>query len=303
MNIQEVSIDNYDNMTLEEKETFYRNVSMSHFSFIPAIRQRQTKNMKTRGVKQVHGHLTFVDELRRIDKKVTNFFYLCLCDCGNWHIITNRHFDTEDIISCGCYRKERGAEMCKQIGVENYIDIINHVYGDLKVIKKTDERKHDGIVWECQCVKCGHIQKAQGRLLRLGKKSFCEKCSERKSKGERLISTLLEINNIPYEKEKSFDTCRFKDTNRPALFDFWVDNTYLIEFDGEQHFSPQSFNNISKSEAQVFFEKTQQHDNYKNQWCKENNISLIRIPYTHLNQLCLKDIQLTKDNPFLLKDS
>jgi len=30
----------------------------------------------------------------------------------------------------------------------------------------------------------------------------------------------------------------------------------------------------------------------KNQWCKENNIPLIRIPYTHLQDLCLEDLQL-----------
>ena len=36
----------------------------------------------------------------------------------------------------------------------------------------------------------------------------------------------------------------------------------------------------------------QERDTYKNQWCKENNIPLIRIPYTHLNDLCLEDLLL-----------
>ena len=40
------------------------------------------------------------------------------------------------------------------------------------------------------------------------------------------------------------------------------------------------------------FEKTKIHDAYKNQWCKENNIPLIRIPYTHLKDLCIEDLQL-----------
>jgi len=30
----------------------------------------------------------------------------------------------------------------------------------------------------------------------------------------------------------------------------------------------------------------------KNQWCKENNIPLIRIPYTHLKDLQIKDLML-----------
>ena len=40
------------------------------------------------------------------------------------------------------------------------------------------------------------------------------------------------------------------------------------------------------------FLKTQERDALKNQWCKDNNIPLIRIPYTHLQNLCLEDLQL-----------
>jgi hypothetical protein len=31
---------------------------------------------------------------------------------------------------------------------------------------------------------------------------------------------------------------------------------------------------------------------FKNQWCKENNIPLIRIPYTHFEDICLEDLLL-----------
>jgi len=36
--------------------------------------------------------------------------------------------------------------------------------------------------------------------------------------------------------------------------------------------------------------------NKKNQWCKENNIPLIRIPYTHLKDLCIEDLLLETSN-------
>ena len=248
--------------------------------------------MKIFGYKQPNGKLTFIDELKRTDKDITNFYYLCTCECGNWYILTNRHFDKEDTISCGCYRKERGAKMLKELGSSIYIDLLNNTYGDLKVIEKTEQRIHEGIVWKCQCINCGHIQLVNGDMLRSGKRSFCEKCSIRKSRGERDISFLLDINNISYTKEKSFNTCRFLDTNRPALFDFWVNNKYLIEYDGEQHFQISRFNNISKEQAEQVFIKTQEHDKYKTQWCKDNNIPLIRIPYTHYENLCLEDLLL-----------
>ena len=67
---------------------------------------------------------------------------------------------------------------------------------------------------------------------------------------------------------------------------------YIIEFDGEQHFEPERFNNISIEQAKENFIKVQAHNKYKNQWCKNNNIPLIRIPYTHLNKICLEDLLL-----------
>lgn len=42
-------------------------------------------------------------------------------------------------------------------------------------------------------------------------------------------------------------------------------------------------------------EKLQQikeYDNIKNEWCKKNNIPLIRIPYYKINTLNLKDLLL-----------
>lgn len=120
---------------------------------------------------------------------------------------------------------------------------------------------------------------------------FCEQCSQRKSRGEKLISTILDIAELPYIKEYSFEDCRFPDTNRPAKFDFYVNDEYIIEFDGIQHFQPERFNNnVSKEQAKQNFIKTKIHDSYKNEYCKQHNIPIIRIPYTHLNEICLEDL-------------
>ena len=40
------------------------------------------------------------------------------------------------------------------------------------------------------------------------------------------------------------------------------------------------------------FLKIQQRDAFKNNWCKEHKIPLIRIPYTHYDNLCLEDLKL-----------
>ena len=38
--------------------------------------------------------------------------------------------------------------------------------------------------------------------------------------------------------------------------------------------------------------KTQKSDNYKNQWCKNNKIPLIRISYLNLRDLKIEDLIL-----------
>jgi hypothetical protein len=39
------------------------------------------------------------------------------------------------------------------------------------------------------------------------------------------------------------------------------------------------------------FKKTQLHDQIKNEYCKKNNIPLIRIPYTHFDNINIDDLK------------
>ena len=65
-------------------------------------------------------------------------------------------------------------------------------------------------------------------------------------------------------------------------FDFWFPSIRLaIEYDGKQHYEPiEYFGGKSK------FIKQQKNDRIKNQYCKDHDIKLVRIPYTvtKLNQ-------------------
>lgn len=75
-------------------------------------------------------------------------------------------------------------------------------------------------------------------------------------------------------------------------YDFAILNnnrvTYFIEFDGEQHFHP-----VEHFGGKEYFQYIQRNDLIKNQWCKNNNIPLIRILYTKLNNLKIQDLLLT----------
>lgn len=62
---------------------------------------------------------------------------------------------------------------------------------------------------------------------------------------------------------------------------------YLIEFDGEQHFHP-----VKAWGGEERFEKQKQLDKIKNDYAIMHNLPLIRIPYTHYNNLSLEDLKL-----------
>ena len=112
------------------------------------------------------------------------------------------------------------------------------------------------------------------------------------SKGEYLITTLLNTLNIKFEKQKVFPTCCYN--NASLRFDFYLPSyNILIEYDGIQHYISQN----SGWDTLKKLEKTRKYDEFKTNWCKENNIPLIRIPYTDFNLLS-EEYLLTKIKEF-----
>lgn len=157
------------------------------------------------------------------------------------------------------------------------IDLTGQQFGLWTVLYKTNLRTASGgIYWHCKC-SCGVERNVSSLSLRQGVSLSCG-AHPYISKGNAKIKQLLLENNIPFETEKKFDTCKDK---KEMPFDFFVDNRYLIEYDGLQHFSKNSM---------FDYEYTHNHDLIKSKWCKDNNIILIRIPYTHYNNLTINDL-------------
>ena len=228
-----------------------------------------------------------VIEIMLQEKKATK--YKCQCDCGNIVITESSKLKAERIKSCGCYRQERMSEL----GLQNSqaLDLTNQHFGKLIALEPTEKRQNKSIIWKCIC-DCGQIHYASANNLKSGNVTRCSNCSI-SSKGEEKIKQLLEELEISFVKEKTFDTCRFPKTNALAKFDFYVNNKYLIEYDGKQHYEKNNPFNISLSDIQ-------DRDNFKNKWCKDNEIPLIRIPYTHLLYLKKEDLVL-ETSKFLIR--
>jgi len=233
---------------------------------------------------QVFGELTVLardyDYVKEHNIKQNRPYWKCKCSCG-----------TITTVSGGNLTQENGVKRCMNCRNKNMVhDITGQISGNLTVLEysKTVNRK---AYFKCLC-KCGNIIEACGRDLNQKK---IQSCGCINSKGEQTIIQLLEENNIPFEKQKSFNTCRSPQTNSLLFFDFYVDNKFLLEYDGIQHFK--YYKSGWNTKQQFLLNKEQ--DEYKNKWCKENNIPLKRIPYWELDTLTINGIM---SDLFLIKE-
>jgi hypothetical protein len=116
--------------------------------------------------------------------------------------------------------------------------------------------------------------------LRLGK-TGCPICGKKESRGESNVINVLNELGYDVSKQKLFDGCfgyggkRYCDKLKFDAYVIKNDGTEVcIEYDGIQHFEPVEF--FGGEEG---FKSLQERDAIKTNYCKENNIDLIRIPY------------------------
>jgi hypothetical protein len=114
------------------------------------------------------------------------------------------------------------------------------------------------------------------------------------SSGERMVRLFLEDNKVKFKQYHKIKGCVSEKNGKCYLltFDFFIPSKNLvIEYDGGQHFAP-----VSKFGGQESFERTVMLDEIKNQFCIDNNIKMLRIPYTkktaEVHQMLNKELGL-----------
>lgn len=214
---------------------------------------------------QYFGKLQAIKPAPKRNDKYTR--WICKCECGNEVEVRTDYLTSLHTISCGC---EKDKHFGKTI-------ILNQSYGLLTPIHYDEAQQK----YLCNC-KCGNQTYVKGYNLNNGN---TQSCGCLKSKGELKINQLLSSLNIKYQTQYTFDDCRFPDTNRLAYFDYAIFNNdnnllCLIEYDGSQHQSGWSQNELS-------LQKIQSHDCFKENYCLAHKISLIRIPHTDYDKLTI----------------
>lgn len=210
----------------------------------------------------------------------------CRCECGTIKSVRVLNILYGYSKDCGCGRKA----ILRETETKN---LVGQRFGKLTVIELLEEsNKFKRRQYRCKC-DCGN-EIITSSICLIG--GHTKSCGCLNSYYNMYIDQFLTNNNINHTSEYpvKIDGVRYR-------FDFYLpDYNLFIEYDGEQHYIvPRYYGNNVEANEQTL-RKTQEHDKIKNQYCKDNKINLLRIPYwdqknidsiinSHLQRLNEKD--------------
>lgn len=255
------------------------NLTNGHTKSCGCLQKEKTKEMGLNNINDLTGKkFNYLTVLTKSTKKQgNNWKWICQCDCGKIKEVAGGDLIKGNIKSCGCKKSEL-------ISQNNTISMVGKKFGKLTVLQEISERASDGsIKYLCKC-ECGNTKIINGVNLRRGITTSCGCINY--SIGEKNINNILMQNNIPFIQEYQVSNLNNK------RFDFAILNQKnqiirFIEFDGRQHFEKywnQDWENNCPLEIR------QQRDEEKNNYCKQNNIPLVRIPYIERDNITLEMI-------------
>lgn len=227
------------------------------------IEKFKMSNIKTQDkyveeVKLTNPNIEVIEEYTGAKVKI---LHKCLIHNIIWNALP-----TNILKGCGCceclkekIRNKNGASH------NEYVVKLSNINPNITVL---EEYINTEIKIRHKCKLCGHQWSVKPGNLLAGK--GCPKCGE--SHGEKNISRYLSANDITYISQYTFDDCKDK---RKLPFDFYLpDLNICIEYDGEQHFRA-----IDYFGGKEGLQTRQLHDQIKTDYCKDNNILLLRIKY------------------------
>lgn len=149
---------------------------------------------------------------------------------------------------------------------------LNH---DMILLDQPYYNSHTPLKYICKHHKDKGIQQM---ALTNAYKQYCPFCSIKK--GEQKILSFLQLNNIEYEFQKSYDGLIGVKGGKLS-YDFYLPKfNYLIEYQGEQHEHPVEYFGGEKQ-----FEIQQEHDKRKRMYANHYNINLLEVWYFDYNNI------------------
>lgn len=200
---------------------------------------------------------------------------LIICKKHNISFIQNpqRHLRGCGCRKCGREETTKKQLLPKELFIKKSNIIHNNIYDYKLVVYKNNKTKVKII-----CKKHGIFEQSPNSHRRSG----CPTCCL--SKGEIKVKKFLDINNIKYISQKKFNDCIGKKRELP--FDFYLtDYNICIEYDGIQHFKGWVRYKEQKKRNLIMLNVVRNNDKIKTNYCKNNNIKLIRIKYSEFENI------------------
>ena len=197
--------------------------------------------------------------------------FICKCECGTikrvncYNLINNQSKD------CGCGRRNKMSE------IRSIESLVGQIFGKLTVIEEIGKNKYGKTICKCKC-ECGNETKVLSNSLRTGHTLSCG-CTKSYQPCE--IKMYLEDLGYKVQMEKRMNLNK---EIAYICFDVFVEELNLaIEYDGEPHFIPIDWAGRGIEWAMENLEHAQYRDEIKDKYCYDDNIYLLRIPYTAKN--------------------
>lgn len=233
---------------------------------------------------QQFGKLTVLKQVDSIleDSGQLRTAWLCRCDCGEEVIVKTINLKSGDTKSCGCWNLEKLSSKKKNLTNIRFGKLIPF---EIDNEKMTNRKDYDTkAYWKCRC-DCGSICTVSSNNLIQGKTLSCG-CE--KSQGEVLITEALKNSDWMVKKEYQF--LDLYGDKLPLRFDFAIFKEgkllFLIEYQEEQHFYPVEFFGGVET-----FNKQQEYDKRKSDYCKNKQLPLIIIPYYDKDKISIDYIK------------
>lgn len=227
---------------------------------------------------ETHGCWYVIERDFNPQSKSHETFWKCQCqNCRNIASVRKGDLDRNPR-SCNNCKGQTVRQTLEERGLTKNPIHIGDRFGMLTIIGPADkEYRGKKGYWKCKC-DCGNIVHVRTEHL-IGKKkdgyisrTISCGCSQISS-GELKIKQLLDEAQVPYKYQYRAESLK------QYPFDFAIFNDdgsikKLIEYNGGQHYKPVEFFGGEET-----FERQKERDKIKRDWCKENGIELVVIPY------------------------
>lgn len=195
---------------------------------------------------------------------------ICQCECGTIKTVDIGNLINGRSKDCGCGRKKKMSDIGK-------MNLVGKRFGKLQVVEMLNSNKDHKQLCKCKC-DCGNETVVIASSLTSKHTLSCGCLNSYYNMYIKKYLTEIGVRNQP-----EF-TVHIND--KQYRFDFYLpDYNTFIEYDGSQHYTPARYCGNNHKKNMENFQEQIKRDKIKNDYCADNHINLLRIPYWESNNI------------------